>query len=115
MTAPAFQAGIVTEVGRLTGNSATDVFTAEGATYIRDITVCENTGAATPTCSIARYDGTNTYIIRGAVALTAGVPYTYDVPFLLPPGWKIRITSGDAAGKVDWCVTYDPPAAARIR
>jgi len=110
MTAPAFQAGIVTEDGTLTGNTATVVFTATGATYIRVITATDN-AAGGPTVTVDKYDGTSAYVMRRAAA----VPLTLDTPFLLPVGWKIRLTSSNASGLIDWSITYDPPAAARIR
>lgn len=109
MTAPAFQAGVVTEDGTLTGNTATVIFTAVGATYIRLITAIDN--AAAPTVTIDKYTGSVAYVMRRATA----APLELDKPFLLPAGWSIRMTSSDAAGKIDWSITYDPPAAARIR
>ena len=106
--------GAITEDGRLTGNTATPIFTATGATWIRSITATENNGG-TPTLSIEKYDGTNTYFIRRAVAMTAGGQVVYNEPFLLPAGWAIRLTSGDASGRIDWSITYDGPSAAKSR
>lgn len=110
------QSGKISEFGKLTGNSATAIFTATGVATIQSILVCENTGAATPTLSIEVYDGTNSYYKRRTVALVAGVEVSYNIPFSINPGWSVRLTSSDAAGKVDWCITYDSPAAAgRLR
>jgi hypothetical protein len=111
------QTGSISEFGKLTGNTATTIFTASGATRIQSITACENTGAATPTLSIETYDGTSvSYYKRRAVAMTAGTEIVFNEPFSINPGWQIRLTSGDAAGKVDWCITYDTPTAAgRLR
>ena len=112
--------GAITEDGRLTGNTATVIFptgvaaSAVGATWIRAITATENSGG-TPTLSIEKYDGTNTYYIRRAVAMTAGTQVIYNEPFLLPTGWSIRLTSGDAAGRIDWSITYDGPSAGKLR
>lgn len=105
-----------TAFGKLTGNTATAVFTAESATLIRSITACENTGAATPTLSVEAYDGTNSYYKCRGTALGAGLFLDYDVEFTLPQGWSIRLTSSDASGKVDWTVSYDDPSASgRLR
>ena len=106
--------GAITEDGRLTGNTATVIFTATGAAWIRSITATENNGG-TPTLSIEKFDGTNTYFLRRAVAMTAGTQVVYNEPFLLPLSWSIRLTSGDAAGHVDWSITYDGPSAAKSR
>lgn len=103
----------ITEDGRLT-DTATTIFTAIGATWIHAITATENNGG-TPTLSIEKYDGTNTYYIRRAVAMVAGTQVIYDTGFLLPIGWAIRLTSNDASGHVDWSITYDAPAAGKLR
>jgi hypothetical protein len=110
MTGVAFQAGVVTEDGTLADNAATSIFTATGATYIRVI-AAEKNAAGSHTVTVDKYNGSAAKVVR----FTAALPLTYDTPFLLPPGWSIRLTSSDASGKIDWSITYDPPAAARIR
>lgn len=110
MTGVAFQAGVVTEDGTLDDNAATVIFTATGATYIRVI-AAEKNAAGSHTVTVDKYNGSAAKVVR----FTAALPLTYDTPFLLPPGWSIRLTSSDASGKIDWSITYDPPAAARIR
>lgn len=110
MTGVAFQAGVVTEDGTLADNSATPIFTAEGATYIRVI-AAEKNASGSHTVTLDKFDGSTAKVIR----FVATLPLTFDTPFLLPPGWSIRMTSSDASGKIDWSITYDPPAAARIR
>lgn len=113
------QAGGLSEYGSLTGNTLTTIFTSQGQTRVRTLQFGENTGAATPALTIGIYNesGTLVYTKRKAVAFaTAGTELTYDVPFYLNPQWSVRLTSGDAAGKIDWCITYDAPAAAgRLR
>jgi hypothetical protein len=106
--------GAITEDGRLTANTATTIFTATGATWIRSITATERNGG-TPTLTIDKYDGTTAYHIRRAVAMTAGGQVVYNEPFLLPVGWLIRLTSNDASGNVDWSITYDCPSAGKLR
>lgn len=108
--------GAITDDGRLTANTATTIFTAKGATWIRSITATERNGG-TPTLTIDKYDVANTtaYHIRRAVAMTAGAQVVYNEPFLLPLGWTLRLTSNDASGNVDWSVTYDGPSAGKLR
>lgn len=102
--------GAITEDGTLTGNSATTIFTATGATWIRSITACDNTTGG-PTVTIDKYDGSAAYVIQRAKA----VPLIFNEPFLLPVGWSIRMTSSDASGHIDWSITYDGPSAGKLR
>jgi hypothetical protein len=102
--------GAITEDGRLTGNTATTIFTATGATWIRSITASDN-AAGSPTVTIDKYDGTNARVIK----LTAAVPLIFNEPFLLPLGWLIRMTSSNAGGLIDWSITYDGPSAGKQR
>lgn len=107
--------GGITEDGKLTGNTTTVIFSATNATWIRSITGTENNGS-TPLLTIEKYDGSNSYYLRKAVAMVAGTQVIYNEPFLLPLGWSIRLTSNNAAGLVDWSITYDAPSAAgRLR
>lgn len=109
------QSGGLSEYGRLADNALTPIFTSQGQTRVRTLQFGENTGAATPTLTVAVYNesGSLVYSKRKAVAFaSAGTEITYDVPFYLNPQWTVRVQSGDAAGKIDWCITYDAPAAA---
>jgi hypothetical protein len=106
--------GQITEDGKLSDSTVTTIFTAVGATWIHAITATENNGG-TPTLSIEKYTGSVSYYIRRAVAMAAGTQVVYDNGFLLPAGWSIRLTSNDAGGDVDWSITYDSPAAAKLR
>ena len=114
------QLGKITEYGKITGNSATTIFTAKGATNIRSLVVSENAGA-TPNLTVEIYDVANTtsYYPGGTTATTwkakavsAGQAVTFNEQFMLPALWAIRITSSDAAGKFDWILTYDSSTAA---
>lgn len=102
--------GAITEDGTLTGNTATTIFTATGATWIRSITA-EANAAGGPTVTVDKYSGSAAYVMRRTIA----VPLTLNEPFLLPLGWMIRMTSSDAAGKIDWSITYDGPSAGKLR
>lgn len=106
----------LSEFGKLSDNIETVVFSAEGVTRIRSILCVENAGS-TPTLTISIYDTNNSiaYFKRKAVAMTAGTEVIFNEPFFLPNGWQIRMQSSDAAGKVDWCLTYDAPGTARQR
>lgn len=107
------ETGKETIFGKITGNTATVIFTAEGATYVRSIQVCENAGS-TPNLTIDVYDTVNAvaYLKRRATAVVAGAEILYTNEFMLPQGWSIRLTSSDAAGKFDYSVTYDESDAA---
>lgn len=102
--------GAITEDGALTGNTATTIFTATGATWIRSITACDN-AVGGPTVTIDKYDGSTARHIKRAVA----VPVIFNEPFLLPVGWSIRMTSSNASGLIDWSITYDGPSAGKLR
>lgn len=106
--------GTITDDGRITNNSVNVIFTATNATWVRSITVTDRAGGA-PTCIIEKYDGTNTYRLRAAIALPTGLQVVYNEPFLLPLGWTIRITSGNVGGDIDWSITYDGPPAGKSR
>jgi len=102
--------GALTEDGTLTGNTATTIFTAVGATWIRSITASDNAAGA-PTVTIDKYDGSTAKIIKRV----ASVPLIFNEPFLLPVGWFIRMTSSNASGLIDWSITYEGPSAAKLR
>lgn len=104
-------AASLTEIAKLTGNTATAIYTADrGATRINSITACENSGA-TPSLTLEAYDGTSSYYIRRVVALVAGVQVVYSTPFTLPHNWSIRATSSNASGLIDVFVDYEDPSA----
>ena len=99
---------------KITGNAATAVFTATKRTVIVGLTITENAGS-TPTLTVDRYDTANTtaYYMRNAGAVTAKQTITFDdqLPLVLHPGWSLRVTSSDVAGKFDGFVTYVLPDA----
>lgn len=103
--------GAITEDGRLTGNTATVIFTATGATWIRSITATDN-AAGSPTVTVEKYDGVS---VSRVMRRVTAVPLTLNEPFLLPVGWSIRMTSSNASGLIDWSITYDGPSAGKLR
>lgn len=106
-------AASLTEYAKLTGNTATAIYTADrGATRINSITACENSGA-TPSLTLEAYDvsGTTSYYLRRVVALSVGTQVVYSTPFTLPHNWSIRATSNNASGLIDVFVDYEDPSA----
>jgi hypothetical protein len=68
--------------------------------------VNENAGS-TPSLTVELFDGTTSYYLgTGGVewrakAMTAGQSVTFSDGYIVPNGWKLRVTSSDAAGKMD--------------
>jgi hypothetical protein len=113
------EGALLTEFTKLTDGTATEVFPKSGniagQTLIASI-VCTENNAGTPTLTIEAHDGTNSYYIRKAVAMTAGTAFVFDTPFVLPQAWTLKVTSSDAQGEIDVAVTYVAAvAAARLR
>jgi len=107
---------VVTARVKLTGSTATTIFTAKARTTVLSVTATE-TGGATPNLTLEIYDVTNTtsYYLRKAVAMVAGTAVIFDEPFELPVGWAIRATSSASGGAVDVHVSYINPVAAAGR
>lgn len=97
---------------KITGSSATVIFTATKRTIITSIVITENFGS-TPNLTVDRYDTPNTtiYYLRNAQAVTAKQTIVFSEEMVLKPGWSIRVTSSDAAGKFDVMLTYLMPDA----
>lgn len=102
---------------KITGNAATAVYTADKRTVITGLSITENAGS-TPNLTVDRYDVANTaaYYMRNAQAVTAKQTVTFDshFPMVLHPGWQLRITSSDAAGKFDGFLTFIMPDATAL-
>lgn len=101
---------------RLTGNSATTVFTAQGVTPIASI-ICTPT-SGTPTCTIEIFNAAGSGIMKlcAAQATTAGTPLIFNEVFTLSPGQVIKVTSSAAGGDMDVLVTRGvATAAAQLR
>ena len=77
----------------------------DGAWYVPWFQVNENAGS-TPSVTVDLYDGTTAYLLGtgGAVyktkALTAGQSVTFSEGYVVPKGWKLRVTSNNAAGQI---------------
>lgn len=96
---------LLSELTKISGNTVTAVFSATSTTPIASIVVTEN-GGTTPTLTVEIYNGTTSYYLRKGIAMTAGTPWTWEIPFLLGAGSSIRVTSGHASGNMDVLVNY---------
>lgn len=99
-----------TEWTKLTGNTATAIFTAAKRTTIVAIAASENAGS-TPTLAIWRTNGATDYYLRSTLAVTARQRVLIDEVLVLDQGDILKAQSSDAAGKFDVTVTYLAPSA----
>jgi len=99
--------GMAEEIAvKVTGNTATTIVDGtDNAWLVPWVQVNENAGG-TQTLTFDLYDGTTSYCLGAtnatwkAKAVTAALSLTfYDI--VVPKGWLLRVTSGDAAGKFD--------------
>jgi hypothetical protein len=101
--------GIEEVAVKVTGNTATTIVDGTSpdtqAWLVPWLQVNENAGG-TQTLTVDLYDGTNSYCL-GAASLTwkaKAVTAYLSLGFTdieVPSGWKLRVTSSDAAGKFD--------------
>jgi hypothetical protein len=86
----------------------------ESRTTIVSIIVTPTAG--TPNLSISIYDGTTRTYLRRTVAMTAGVAFAWEVPFVINAVDLLEVTSSAAAGDMDVIVNFlNPVAAASLR
>lgn len=92
---------------KIANSTVTDI--VDGSTeawYVPWLQVNENAGG-TPALTVDLYDGTTAYYIGtssftwNAKAMTAAQSLTFSEGIVVPIGWKLRVKSGDAAGKFD--------------
>ena len=95
---------VLTKAVKLTTTSATDILTASGKTLIVAIYAAEIAGA-TPSLTIEKYDGTTSYYLRNAKAMTARELLELNVLLNLSHGEKLRATAS-AADQIDIWVAY---------
>jgi hypothetical protein len=107
--------GLMTERTVVTSNAApVTVYDPESRTTIVSIIVTPTAG--TPNLSISIYDGTTRTYLRRTVAMTAGVAFAWEVPFVLNAVDLLEVTSSAAAGDMDVIVNFlNPVAAASLR
>lgn len=97
---------------KVTGSSATTIVDAStAAVQVAWFQVNENAGA-TPNLTVDLYDVANTtsYFLSDSLAapkvwnitaVTAKQGVLFSEGYVVPLGWKLRVTSSDAAGKFD--------------
>ena len=103
------QIGGVEEVAvRLSGSSATTIVDGtDSAWYVPWMQANENNGS-TPSLTLDLYDGTTAYYqgsggaVWRAKAMTAGQSVTFNEGIFVPKGWKLRATSSDGSGRIDF-------------
>jgi len=103
---------ILTQATKLTTTGVTNLLSADKRTTILSIIAAEITGN-TPTLTLELYDGTTSYYLRFAAAMTANQVLILDSPFVLNTGWKLRATAG-TANRIDCFVNYVPPDATAL-
>lgn len=97
----------------LTTTSATTLLeNAQSSSLLVSIIAVEIAGS-TPTLTLDIYDGTNTYYIQNAVAMTAKQRLQIDVLMPLKVGDQLRATAS-AANQIDIHVTYSPRDAVSL-
>ena len=96
--------GILSKATKLTATTPTDILDAPGRTTVLSI-ICTEIAAATPALTLALFDGTTTYYLRNALAMTARQTFIFNEPLVLNAGWKLRATAG-AANQIDVLVNY---------
>lgn len=101
---------------RLSGNTATIVFTASGVTPIASIICTPTTGTPNLTIEIFNAAGASVMTLRKAVATTAGTAFIFNEAITINPQETIRVTSSAAGGDMDVLVTRGVAnAAAALR
>lgn len=92
---------------KITGNTATDIVDGtDQAWFVPVFSVGENNGS-TPNLTVALFDGTNSYALVSAgslwvaKAVTAKQGLVFNEGYIVPLGWKLRVTSSDASGRFD--------------
>lgn len=94
---------------KITSSTVTDIVdAANGQVAVFWFEVAENSGS-TPNLTVELYDVANTtsyYLVSGGVAwvakaVTAKQGIVFSEGYIVPQGWKLRVTSSDASGKFD--------------
>lgn len=98
---------------KLTTTSATTIYDADKSSALLVSILAVEIAGATPTLTLDIYDGTNTYYLQNAVAMTAKQRLQVDILVPLKVGEKLRATAS-AANQVDIHVTYSPRDATAV-
>lgn len=92
---------------KLTTTSATTLIDPDKSGVLLLSIVAVEIAGATPTLTLDIYDGTTTYYLQNAVAMTAKQRLQIDLLIPLKVGEKLRATAS-AANQIDVHVTYSP-------
>jgi len=103
---------ILTKSAKLTTTDPTELYAASKRTVILSIIATEISGN-TPALTLALFDGTTSYYLRSAFAMTAKQTLIFNEPFALQSGWSLQATAS-AANQVDCLVTYMSPDATAL-
>ena len=103
---------ILTRATKLTTTAATDLYVASKRTVILSVVATEIAGSG-PNLTLELFDGTTSYYLRNALAMTAKQSLILNEPFALQSGWALRATAG-TANQIDCLVTYMSPDATAL-
>jgi hypothetical protein len=98
---------------KLTTTSATTLLDPDKSGALLLSIVAVEIAGATPTLTLDIYDGTTTYYLQNAVAMTAKQRLQIDILVPLKVGEKLRATAS-AADQIDIHVTYSPRDATAL-
>lgn len=103
---------ILTKATKLTVATPVTLYAASKRTVIVSIIATEIAGSG-PTLTLELWDGTTSYYLRNALALTAKQSLVFNEPFAIQSGWELRATAG-TANQIDCLVTYMSPDATAL-
>ena len=98
---------------KLTTTSATEIYDASKSGALLVSIVAVEIAGSTPTLTLDIFDGTTTYYLQNAVAMTARQRLQIDLLVPLKVGEKLRATAS-AANQIDIHVTYSPRDATAV-
>lgn len=103
---------ILAKATKLNSSSPTTVLEAKSRTTVASI-ICTEIAGATPSLTVAVFDGTSTFYLRKEKPMAARETFVFSEIVPLNAGQELRVTAS-AANQIDCIVTYLPnvPGAA---
>lgn len=98
---------------KLTTTSATALYDASKSSALLVSIIAVEIAGATPTLTLDIFDGTTTYYLQNAVAMTAKQRLQIDLLVPLKVGEQLRATAS-AANQIDVHITYSPRDATAL-
>ena len=98
---------------KLTTTAATTIYDPDRSPGLLLSIIAVEIAGATPTLTLDIYDGTTTYYLQNAVAMTARQRLQIDILVPLKVGEELRATAS-AANQIDIHVTYSPRDATAL-